>query len=79
LPRLIFENSSTASMRVFGHFVPELPFDTQPQGRAVLDGQRLAVHGVGHDGLRIKSIDQIDALVIKPGVYPKLSVQQIGA
>src|SRR5687768_3500729 len=39
-------------VQIFRHLVAELSLDTNPQRRAVLDGQRLAVEAVGEDGLR---------------------------
>jgi len=48
---------------VFRHLVAELPFEAQPQRRAVGNGQRLAVHVIGEDRLRMRSIDQVDALI----------------
>src|SRR4029078_9182356 len=50
---------------VFRHLVTELPLDTQPQWCAIRNRQRLLVHIIGENGLRMESIDQIDALVVR--------------
>ena len=49
---------------VFRHLVAELPLDAQPERRAVRNRQRLIVHLVGEDGLRVEGVNQRDRLVI---------------
>src|SRR5260370_20357686 len=49
---------------IFGHFVAELTLDPEAQRGAMLDRQLGAVHVAGEDRLRMKGIDEIDALVI---------------
>src|SRR6266851_1176117 len=49
---------------VFRHLVAELPLEAQPQRRAVGNGQRLAIHVIGEDRLRMHSVDQVDALIV---------------
>src|ERR1700756_1032928 len=49
---------------VLRHLVAELPFEAQPQRRAVGNGQPLAVHVIGEDRLRMRSIDEVDALIV---------------
>src|SRR5713226_10104435 len=49
---------------VFRHLVAELPLEAQPQRRAVRNGQRLTVHVIGEDRLRMRSVDQVDALIV---------------
>src|SRR5450432_913039 len=49
---------------VLGLLVAELALDAQAQRRAVRHRQRLVVHGVGQDGLRVVGVDQVDALVV---------------
>src|SRR5690606_19876355 len=51
--------------QVLGVFVAEVAFDPQPQWRAVLDRQRLAVERMGDQGLRMPRIVQIAAFVIR--------------
>src|SRR5258708_2847821 len=72
----IFPIAATAAMQigealhqldahdVFCHLVAELPFEAQPQWRAVGNGQRLAVHLIGEDRLRMRSVNQVDALIV---------------
>src|SRR5271169_423885 len=63
---------------IFGHLVPELALDPKPQRRTVLDRQGPAVHVIGEDGLGMKSVDKVDALVIPTGPVQRL-VQRVGA
>src|SRR5436190_22998339 len=51
--------------QVFGVLVADLALDPQPQRRAVADRQRIAVHAVGQNGLRMQRIEQVEALVIE--------------
>src|SRR5688572_31489353 len=44
--------------------VPELALHPQPQRGAVSHRQVTSVHAVGEDGLPMKRVDQVDALVI---------------
>src|SRR6201997_5557603 len=67
---------------VLRHLVAELPFEAQPQRRAVGNGQRLAVQIIGEDRLRMRSIDEVDALIVAGalGIDAGLAiVQGIGA
>ena len=52
---------------LFGHLLPELALDPKPQRRAVLDRQSPAVHVIGEDGLGMKSVNKVDALVVPTG------------
>ena len=63
---------------VFGHLVAELPLDPQAQRRAMRDRQRLVVHVVGEDRLRMEGVLQVDALVIAAGAVERL-LERIGA
>jgi hypothetical protein len=67
---------------VFRHLVAELPFEAQPQRRAVGNGQRLVAHVIGEDRLRMRSIDQVDALIVASALgidAGRAIVQGIGA
>src|SRR5579862_608880 len=55
---------------IFRVLVAELTFDPQPQGSAVPDGERLVIHRVGEQGLRMEGVDKIHALVIRRLIKP---------
>jgi len=48
----------------FGVLVAEVVFHAQAQRRAVSHGERLPIHFVGEDCLRMDGIDEIDAFII---------------
>jgi hypothetical protein len=56
---------------IFGVLVAELPFDPQPRG-TVTDGERDVIESLGKNGLRMESVDQIDAFVLLPGLLRRL-------
>ena len=79
----ISRNASEAADRfdahhIFGHLVAELPLDPQSERRAVLDLEGGEIHLVGQDGLGMKSVDEVDRLVIAAGVVERL-LERIGA
>src|ERR1700685_354535 len=49
---------------VFRHLVAAVAFDPQAQRGAMGYGKRFVVHLIGEDRLRMKSVDEIDRLVI---------------
>src|SRR6187549_4108672 len=53
------------SHQVFRVLVAQLPFDSQAQRRAVLDGQVGAVQLISQNRLRMIGVVEIDALVVK--------------
>jgi hypothetical protein len=55
--------------------VAELPFDPQPQRG---DGERDVIESVGKNGLRMESVDQIDAFVLLPGSLRRLLIGSCG-
>ena len=63
---------------IFCVLVAELPFDPQPQRGAVADRKRPVVEAMGKNGLRVESVDQIDAFVILSGAVKRL-FQNVGA
>jgi hypothetical protein len=50
--------------QIFCVLVAELPFDPQPQRGAVADRKRDVVETMGKNGLRMESVDQIDAFIM---------------
>src|SRR5579863_2313374 len=52
------------ALQVFRAFVAYLRFHTNTKRRAMPRGQVFAVHSMGQDGLRVKSIKHIDAFGI---------------
>src|SRR5271165_2617115 len=71
------------ALDVFGLLVAELALDPQAQGRAVGDVERLAVHGVGDQGLGMDGVHQGDALVVLAGrllaALGRLAFEVVGA
>src|SRR6202451_2242437 len=63
---------------VFGHLVAELALDPEPQRRAVPDFERLVIHLVSKDGLRMKRVDEPDRLVIAARIVHRF-LERIGA
>jgi hypothetical protein len=63
---------------IFGVLVAELPFDPQPQRGTMAYGERGVIETVGKNGLRMESVDQIDAFVILPGAVKRL-FKNVGA
>ncbi len=63
---------------IFCLLVTELPFDPQPQGGTISDGERGIVETMRKNGLRMERVDEIDALVILPGAVERL-FQNVGA
>src|SRR5579863_10545905 len=63
---------------VFRHLVAELAFDPQAQRGAMGYGKRFIVHLIGEDRLRMKSVDEIDRLVILSCPVERL-LQRVGA
>src|ERR1700730_321128 len=59
---------------IFGVLVAELPFDPQPQRGTVTDGERDVIESLGKNGLRMESVDQIDAFVLLPGSLRRLLI-----
>jgi len=57
---------------IFGVLVTEMALDAQAQRRSALDPQILAVQRIGKDRLRMKGIDQIDALIIAAAAIERL-------
>src|ERR1051326_611687 len=49
------------SRKIFGVFISEMAREAKPDGSAVVGGQGLAIHAVGEQGLRMKSVGHIDA------------------
>src|SRR3990172_3812959 len=49
------------------HLVPKLSFDPDAQGGPVRKRQRSPIHLMGENGLRMKGVDQVDALVEASG------------
>src|SRR3981081_1317052 len=50
---------------IFRHLVAELAFDAETQRCTMWHRQHLTVHLIGHDGLRMKRVNEIDTLVIE--------------
>src|ERR1700722_3267651 len=63
---------------VFRHLVAELAFDPQTQRGAMGDRKRFVVHLIGEDRLRMKSVDEIDRLVIFACPVERL-LERVGA
>ena len=52
------------ALDVLGLFVAELPLDPEAQRRSVGHREQMPVHSPSDDRLRVKSVDEVDALVI---------------
>src|SRR3954468_12913254 len=50
---------------IFGVLVAELALDPEPERGAVAGFEGRIVHRPGEDGLRMESVDQVDALIIR--------------
>jgi hypothetical protein len=57
---------------VFGLLVAKLPLYPQAQRRSVADGKILAVHCVGKNGLLVKGVDEVDALIVATASIQRL-------
>jgi len=47
-------------------FIAQLAFNPQPDRGAVALGQWFAIQAISQNSLRVKSIDQINAFIMKP-------------
>ena len=69
--------------QVLHHLVAKKCLDSETHGRSVFDGERLAIHLIGKDGLRMESVGETDAFVILAGALlaalRRLAFQIVGA
>jgi hypothetical protein len=64
--------------QIFRLLVAELPFDPRPQRGTMTGRKRSVVESVHKNGLRMESVDQIDAFVILSGPFKRILIDSCG-
>jgi len=77
-PDLVEPAGHLDAHHIFCVLVAELAFDPQPQGGAMANGEQGIVETVRKNGLRMESVDQIDAFIILSGAVERL-LKNVGA